>query len=89
MDRTTGLSKKQKVMLTSLLGIAVFAPVLLSTNARLPWIPAWLGGVIALVGLTGALLVFWQTRALRTRFLVLFFVGIGVAAVGGALIGHA
>lgn len=88
MDRTTGLSKKQKIVLTALLGVAVFAPVLLSTNSRFFWIPTWLGAVIAFVGLIGALLVFWQAGALRTRFLVLFFVGVGVAAACGALLGH-
>ena len=75
-------------MLAALLGVAIFAPMLLRTSSRFPWIPAWLGATVALVGLGGALLVFRQTGALRTRFLVLFVVGVGVAAACGALLGH-
>ncbi len=75
-------------MLAALLGVAVFAPMLLLSNYSSPWIPPWLGAAIALVGLGGALFVFWQTGALRTRFLVLFFVGVGVAAACGGLLDH-
>jgi hypothetical protein len=88
MDRTVSLSKKQQVMLAASLGVAIFAPILLRSNSIFPWVPAWLGAPIALAGLAGALLVFRQTGALRTRFLLLFFVGVGVAAACGALLGH-
>ncbi len=88
MDRTTGLSKRQTAMLAALLGLAVFAPLLLGSNSRFPWLPVWLGAVIGFVGLIGALLVFQQTGVLRTRFLVLFVVGVGVAVACGALLAH-
>ena len=88
MNRTVSVSKKQQAMLAALLGVAIFAPMLLRTSSRFPWIPDWLGATVALVGLGGALLVFRQTGALRTRFLVLLVVGVGVAAACGALLGH-
>ena len=88
MDRTASLGKRQQLILASLLGVAIFAPMLLRSNSSFPWIPAWLGAAVALVGLGGSLLVFRHTGALRTRFLVLFFVGVGVAAACGALPGH-
>jgi protein-S-isoprenylcysteine O-methyltransferase Ste14 len=88
MDRTARLSKRQQALLAALLGLAIFAPLLLQPNSSAPWAPTWLGPVVAFAGLAGALLVFRQTGALRTKFLVLFFAGVGVAAACGALVGH-
>jgi uncharacterized paraquat-inducible protein A len=88
MNRAVSLSKKHQATLTSLLSIAVFAPILLRPNSTFPWIPIWLGAVTAFVALVGSFLVFWQTGALRNRFLVLLFVGVGVAAACAALLGR-
>lgn len=88
MDRAVSLSKKHRATLTVLLGIAVFAPILLHPSSTFPWVPAWSGAATALVALVGSFLVFWQTGALRTSLFVLFFVGVGVAAACAALLGH-
>jgi len=88
MDRAVSLSKKHQIALTVLLGIAVFAPVLLRPSSMFPWVPVWSGAVTAFLALVGSFLVFWQTGALRTRFLVLFLVGVVAAAACAALLGH-
>lgn len=88
MNPIAGHTKKQQAMLAALLGIGIFAPIVLHTNSSLPWIPAWLGAATGLVALLGAFLVFWHAGALRIRFLVLLFIAVGVAAVCAALLGH-
>lgn len=80
MDQTVSLGKTLQAILTVLLAIAVFAPIALHPGATFPWVPVWLGAATAFAALVGAFAVFWQTGALRTRFLLLFFVAIGVAA---------
>jgi hypothetical protein len=88
MNRIAGHTKKEQATLAAFLGIGVFAPILLHTNASMPWIPAWLGAATGLVALLGAFLVFWRAGALRIRFLVLLFIAVGVAAACAALLGH-
>ncbi len=88
MNRIAGHAKKERATLAALLGIAILAPILLHTNASLPWIPAWLGAAIGLVALLGTFLVFWHAGALRIRFPVLLFISVGVAAACAALLDH-
>jgi hypothetical protein len=88
MNRIAGHTKQHQVTLAALLGIAIFAPILLHTNSSLPWIPAWLGAATAFAALLGAFLVFWHAGALRIRFFALFIVAVGVAAACAALLGH-
>ena len=88
MDRAASLSKKHQATLAVLLGVAVFAPIVLHPSSTFPWVPVWSGAATAFAALVGAFVVFWQTGALRTRFFVLFFVGVGVAAACAALFGH-
>lgn len=88
MDRIAGHTKTEQATLAALLGISVFAPILLHTNSSMPWIPAWLGAATGLVALLGAFLVFWHAGALRIRFLVLLFIAFSVAAACAALLDH-
>ena len=46
-----------------LLGLAVFASVVLRPAASMPWVPDWLGAAIAGVALLGTLMLFWHASA--------------------------
>ena len=90
MNEPTTASRLQtsRIMLAFLLGLAIAGPLLLS-NASSAGVPEWVGGVIAVAGLVGALLVFWREGALRSIFVVLFLVAIASAAgLGWFLRGH-
>ncbi len=85
---TAGRLQTPRIMLAFLLGLAIAGPLLLS-NASSAGVPEWVGGVIAVAGLVGALLVFWREGALRGIFVVLFLVAIAsAAALGWLLRGH-
>lgn len=76
-----------RIVLAFLLGLAIAGPLL--SNASSAGVPEWVGGVIAVAGLVGALLVFWREGALRGTFVVLFLVAIAsAAALGWFLRGH-
>ena len=68
-----------------LLGLAVFASVVLRPAASMPWVPDWLGAAIAGVALLGTLMLFWRRGTLRVCYLLLFAVALALAAVVGAL----
>lgn len=72
--------------LLAVLGIAVGAPVLMQTVPSLTWFPEWLGGAVALAALFGVFMVLWHAGALRIRYVVLFGIALGVAAVVGRLL---
>ena len=86
MNRHASLTKKHTAGLFALLGLGVFAPVLLSTATSLSWLPDWLGPAIAVAALFGALVVFWREGVLRIGFLVLFAVALVLAAVLGQIL---
>jgi hypothetical protein len=68
-------------MIAALLGIAVLSPVLLSACPAAWASPRWLGGVTALLALSGALALYWRAGALRTRYIGLLGVALLVAAI--------
>ena len=87
MKEPTTASRIQtsRIVLAFLLGLAIAGPLLLSSVG----VPEWVGGVIAVAALLGALSVFWREGALRGRFVVLFLVAIAsAAALGWFLRGH-
>lgn len=86
---TAGRIQTSRIVLAFLLGLTIAGPLLLS-NASSAGVPEWVGGVIAVAALLGALSVFWREGALRGRFVVLFLVAIAsAAALGWFLRGHA
>ena len=87
MKEPTTASRLQtsRIVLAFLLGLAIAGPLLLSSAG----VPEWVGGVIAVAALLGALSVFWREGALRGSFVVLFVVAIAsAAALGWFLRGH-
>jgi hypothetical protein len=82
MNRHPDVAKKYQAALLALLGLAIFAPVLLRA-APLAWLPDWLGAAIAVAALLGAFIVFWRAGAMRIGYVVLFAVALALAAAFG------
>ena len=82
---TASRFQTSRIVLAFLLGLAIAGPLLLSSAG----VPEWVGGVIGVAALLGALSVFWREGALRGIFVVLFVVAIAsAAALGWFLRGH-
>ena len=88
MNEHANLTRRDQAVLLSLLGLAVFAPVLLTAAMPPPWLPEWLGAVIAVASLFAALLLFWRAGAMRARYIVLFAVALVIATALGQLLAH-
>jgi len=80
--RQAGLTRRHRAALLALLGLVIFAPLLLRATSS-SMLPEWLGAAIAVVALFAALLVFWRARALRLRYLLLFAAALALAAAMG------
>jgi hypothetical protein len=84
MKQHISLTGKHQGALLALLGLGVFAPVLLAATSP-PWFPDWLGAAIALAALFGALIVFWRAGGMRAGYLILFAAAVALAAALGQL----
>jgi hypothetical protein len=78
-------SPNLKRMLVAFLGLAIASPVVIG-NFGTPAAPEWLGGVLALAALFGALIVLAKMRMLRARYVVLFAMSLVAAAVVGRFV---
>ena len=88
MSRLMSAGKDPRFKLYVLAGVAVFAPMLLRPSASLPWVPVWLGALIAFLSLIGALWVCRKAGMLSASVLVVFVLVVA-GAVFGALSGWA
>ena len=59
------------------------AGTLLPVDIGSRYVPPWLGGVLSLVALTGALTALWRQGAMRGEFLLGFLAAVVIAASVG------
>jgi hypothetical protein len=82
MIHSTARERHLKLLLGLLLGVSIASPVLLGSAG--PWhLPAWLGALLGLGALIGALGVLWRQGATRGRYVACFVAALAIAAFAG------